>query len=206
MLRKTGLLAIVTGSFICASVFAADDGFYLYGAAGPSKIILKQGDIDASLGQNNVVSKVEEHDRGYKAQIGWMFNNYFGVEGGFVKLGKAKYSATYTGGSSTSETKIDGYSVAGVVVFPLSKAFSLIGKAGMFGSNVRVDTSNSAGVTSTATSDKWWPTAGFGAMLSITPQFAVRADYDRYSKQGDKKQTGDLQVDLWTLGLVYKFF
>jgi OOP family OmpA-OmpF porin len=48
-------------------------------------------------------------------------------------------------------------------------------------------------------------TYGIGAGFDFTKRLGVRLDWDRYSKLGDSNTTGESDVDMISLGVVFKF-
>lgn len=96
------------------------------------------------------------------ATVGYRFNQNFAVEGGYVDLGKASYSANFTGG-------------------------------------------NANGPGSSASSTNWKPNFGIGGTYNVDKQLGIRVEYERFSNLGDTNTTGEVNVDLMSAGVVYKF-
>jgi OOP family OmpA-OmpF porin len=151
---------------------------------------------------------VDEKDVGYKLQIGYMVNRNFGVEGGWVDLGKFRYNASFTGGSAQADIKASGINIAGIGVLPLDHGFSLFGKLGVINAKVKTNVSASGpggSASANESSTNWSPNYGLGVMYDVSPKFAIRAEWERFDKVGDKNKTGEGDVDLLSVGLRFSF-
>jgi len=183
------ILALLAAFAISAPAFAADTGGYLVGMVGQTKV----KDIDTA-GLANV--SVDDTDTGFKLGGGYAFHRNFGVEVAYVDLGKATASA----GGQTAEAKSSGLVVVAVGMLPLSNQFTLLGRLGLIDATVKL---SGPGGSDKSTDLK--TTFGIGASYSFTPKFAGRVDIDRYSKLGDSNTTGESDVDMISIGVVYKF-
>ena len=119
-----------------------------------------------------------------------------------------KYSASYAGGSANASTKASGFNVAAVGILPVNESFSLFGKLGVIDGKVE-ETVSATGPGGSANASekttKWKGNYGVGATYNINKQVGVRAEYERFSKLGDSNTTGTSDVDLFSLGAVFKF-
>lgn len=208
-------LMAATALALSASAFAGD--WYVTGSIGRSSWHLDgaQTDLDSSLvanGLTGVSSNLKKEGTGYKVQLGYELNRYFAVEGGYVDLGKAKYAATFTGGSDAVEFTARGWNIDAIGSIPLGQDFSLFGKAGLI--NAKKEVSFTATGAASLSSGKvsatnWKPTWGIGANYNVSKNVSLRGEFERFSKLGHNNSTGDStgenDVDLWSLGMVYKF-
>ncbi len=186
---KRHILALLGAFAISVPAFAADTGGYLVGMVGQTKA----KDIDTT-GLTNV--SVDDTDTGIKLGGGYAFHRNVGVEAAFVDLGKA----TATAGGQTVEFKSSGLAVVAVGMLPVSNQVTLLGRLGFIDATVKA-----TGPGASDKSTKVKTTFGIGASYSFTPKFAVRGDFDRYSKLGDKNTIGESDVDMISVGVVYKF-
>jgi OOP family OmpA-OmpF porin len=151
-------------------------------------------DIDTTGVPN---ASVKDTGTGIKLGGGYAFSRNLAVEAAYVDLGKATASA----GGQTAEAKASGPVVVAVGMLPLgSSQFTLLGRLGLIDGTVKL---SGPGGSDKATKVK--PTFGIGVAYSLTPQFAVRGDIDRYSKLGDNNTTGESDVDMISVGVVFKF-
>src|SRR5262245_57423097 len=76
---------------LAGAAYAQDQGFYVGGGAGISKA-LDPADCSDSLGFSVSNCNIEDKKTGWKVFVGYQFNPYVAVEGGYTDLGKFKTS------------------------------------------------------------------------------------------------------------------
>lgn len=197
-------------SLTMASAFAGD--WYLVGSIGQSKVKdAGKGDIDAALvsaGATGLSSSLDDTDTGYKFQLGYRFNPNWAIEGGYVDLGKFNYNATFTGGTASAQVKASGLNIAGVGTYPINDQFSVFGKLGFIDGKVEESiTATGPGGTASgsASATKVKANYGFGATYNLSKAWGLRAEWERFSKLGDNNTTGESDVDLLSVGVVFNF-
>jgi OmpA-OmpF porin, OOP family len=190
---------------------AVAGNWYLYGAAGTTDAKIDQAANDADLrsfGATNISSSVDQSSSGFKAQVGYQINRHLAVEGGYVNLGKFKYNATFTGGNTGAEIKVDGWNVSAVGFLPMSDRFAFLGKAGLIAATVSQSGSIAGlpGVTanSVSTTDVK-PSLGVGIVYDLSRFVAIRAEYEKFFKLGNNDTTGESDVNMLSVGVVYRF-
>jgi OOP family OmpA-OmpF porin len=140
-----------------------------------------------------------------KGFVGYKFNKYVAVEGGYYYLGKIDNQYAGPGGYGTVTSTLDAWLLDAVLFLPLNGNFSLLGKVGAVNSNIDTQTlgtvpSNLLPVTKRQTNFMW----GLGAQLDIDARWAIRAEYENLGKFGDAN-TGDMRVQLWSGSAMVKF-
>lgn len=190
-----------------ASALAQDGngktGFYAYGSVGISmaKYNHEQARSNAETAFGPGASFTDDADRyAGKALIGYKFNKYFGVEGGYVDVAKISIAASGPGGSGTAEAKLRGAQLAAVAWLPMTQQLSLFLKLG--GAAIRTTYKSS-----TAPDDKTNDVQtffGLGFQYDFANDFFGRAEYERYSNYGNSS-TGDVTANIYSVGLGYKF-
>lgn len=209
MLKKITLITSIVAATVATPVFAGD--VYVVGSIGYSRVDLDKATVDndlTSAGATNVNSTLDKNDTGYKIQIGYQFNQNFTVEGGYVDLGKAKYSASYTGGNAAADAKASGINIAAIGILPINESFSVFGKLGLINAKVEISASATGpggSASGTASATKWKPNFGIGGTYNINKQVGIRAEIERFSKLGDSDNTGESNVDMLSAGVMYKF-
>ena len=208
---KIKIIAVTVATLLLGIPAAQAENFYVLGSIGQSKYQkYNSGDLAAAmvdLGATGVTASTDDSDTGYKLQLGYRFNEYFAVEGGYVSLGKATGQSRFTQGSYNESFKADGINVDAVGSFPLGAGFAIFGKLGAAYTTLKADGSAiGAGVAGSASLKESKVNATFGAGLNydITDAIAVRAEYERF-KVGDSGDTGDGNIDLMSLGVAFKF-
>lgn len=116
----------------------------------------------------------------WAANLGYMFNQYVGLEAGYQTFGLATATATrVAGGASSSMTTTFG-GFDGVVkgVLPVSNAFDLFAKVGTVDMHARTTGSiaNVAAVVPSAST--WMPLVGVGAAYNVNSNVAVTLQDD----------------------------
>lgn len=202
MLKKTLLAAAILGLTSASLTATANEQMngYLFGSVGQSDADLSKSSLDAFYGVTPpaITSSLDETDTAFKVGAGIQLNQHFAVEFQYTDLGTATYKATdgITNLRLTAETTGLGASVVGTI--PLDR-LSLFGKLGYHQMKTKVRESFHG--FSNSDSEKEWVTGmGLGVAFSVNHDFDVVAEYERYRKVAD-----DYDVDMWSVGLRYKF-
>ncbi|MDR0480377.1 MAG: outer membrane beta-barrel protein, partial [Gallionellaceae bacterium] len=123
---------------------AQAQNFYVLGSIGQSKIkgLGSADEYTAELtgaGLTGVSASVDDSDTAYKLQLGYQFNKYFALEGGYFDLGKAGVNGQFTGGRYDFTFKASGVNVSALGILPLSDDFSIFGKLGAAYTSAKAD-------------------------------------------------------------------
>lgn len=194
-MKKQIILASILGA-LALPVMA--DNFYVFGDVGQGKT-----EIDGS--DDYTFSKTATS---YSLGAGYNINKFFGVELGYRDFGETKDHFDGVNGTDHYDS-VDKYDVtawqASVIgKLPISNEFNLYGRVGL--ANIKVDYeaadyypdgNNPIPYTNSETKTK--ALIGVGASYDITPQFAVRAEYNQYAKWNDTK------LSALTVGATYAF-
>lgn len=152
---------------------------------------------------------------------GFMFNNYFGLEGGYRRLGKSSLGAagsvtgTFLGkplvvtGAWAASTNTDGFYVGPVLNYEFKQGLRVNARAGAYLWTNKATTSGAAlqtfngtaygagvvaSMKNTGTSEYW----GLGGSYRIMPNLDVGLNYDRF--KADSRF-----YDVWGVRLKYSF-
>jgi OOP family OmpA-OmpF porin len=187
---------IAAAALLAAGACAASAAdFYVGGSVGSSRY---HADDDVANG----FTVNDKNDTGYKLFGGVSITENFGVEAGYVNLGKLKFTDTSFGPAVSGTIKGTGFFVDAVGTLPLgSSGFAVLGKIGVFNGKAKATATGPLGSGSaddSGTDVKF----GIGASYTITKSLQVRAEWERYrfNIDGDKGDT-----DLLSVGLTYKF-
>jgi len=195
-LKKTTIAALLAASGLAISSASmaqgkpADTGWY----AGVSL-----GQSSASDGCNGVSGagvSCEDTDTAFKIFGGYKVNRNFGVELGYTDLGKVSAS----GGGVTASIETTALELVGVGSYPINNQFSIYGKLGFY----RAATKLKSNVGVSADENNTDLTYGLGVQYNFTGNLGVRGEWQRYSSVGGG-DIGDSDVDVLSVGLVYKF-
>jgi OmpA-OmpF porin, OOP family len=188
-MRIRGIAVLLAASALSIPAHAADTGWYLFGDVGQTKV----KDIDTTGIPN---PSVDDTDTGFRVGGGYMFHKNFGAEIAYVDLGKA----TVTSGGQTVEAKASGEVVSLVGVLPIGEQFSLFARLGFINGTVKL-----SGPGGSVDSTDVKTTYGVGAGFNFTRQLGVRLNWDKFAKLGDSNTTGESDVDMISVGVVFKF-
>lgn len=147
----------------------------------------------------------DDSDMAYRLGIGYQLNQNFGVEASYINLSDLAASGTYLGAAFTQKVSGDAFQFAVIGTAPINESFSVFGKVGVARASLDND-ANVIGVGAgkeSANSTK--ATFGVGASYNINKQMAIRAQYEDLGKWGDDATTGTSKVNMFSVGIAYKF-
>jgi OOP family OmpA-OmpF porin len=169
-------------------------GFYIGLGAGMSDF------KDACDGISGPGVSCDDSDTATKVFGGYQFNRNFAVEVGYTDLGKGSASQTGVGSASLEAS---GFEILAVGIAPLNPQWSLYGKLGIFSSEVDLKVSPGLGTNESESGTDL--TYGFGVGWNITKNFTLRAEYQVYSDLGDENTTGEGDVNVLGVNVIFRF-
>lgn len=119
-------------------------GWYLGGQLGLATTDTSDSNLDSLYQQAGIdadSTKVDDNDMAYSLFIGYQFNQYFGLEAGYMDLGERKVDfsgqtldleAYYDLAEHVYPETADGLSINLVARYPLTEDFNIAGKLGYF--------------------------------------------------------------------------
>jgi OOP family OmpA-OmpF porin len=163
---------------------------YQRGFWGHAGISVGRGEIDAPCPPG---FGCDQKDTVYRAYAGGRFNNAVGLEIGAINLGEYD-----RGGGQTDGWGLDLALVAGV---PIGANSAIFGKLGTLYARTEV-TGTATPTFQTGKERGWGARYGIGGQIGLTPQWAVRVDWDRFriALPGSKED-----LDTYMLGVQYTF-
>jgi OOP family OmpA-OmpF porin len=160
--------------------------------------------LGGSLGQTSfdiscpAASSCDDSDTAWKIYGGLEVNEYISMEVGYADLGKTKIS-----GATSGTAEANGMTLQLIGTYALNPSFSLVGRGGMNILNLDVKTTGGQVLDEGDTDVAW--SLGLGAQYNITESMGLRLEWEHYFKVGDASTTGEMDIDLISAGLVYKF-
>ena len=142
--------------------------------------------VGVSLGSANIEIddsgvNFDANDFGWKIFGVYMFNENWGIEGGYIDLGKPDDAINIAGvGSVNVEVDANGFELFGVGSFPVSTNVDLFGKAGV----IFWDADLSANVAGTGIDDSDDGTdfaLGVGGRWNASDQFSLRGEWEWFN-------------------------
>ena len=203
------LLAVIaiSAAGMAAPALAADSNFYMVAGIGRSSIDVDPNSINFFATANGLASSVtvpSSNSFGWKLQLGFQFNKYVALEGGYEGLGKASYFNINNVYTAQGEKRAALVNLDLVGKFPLGDSFSLLGRLGMFEWETRSDLPTAVSLIGKTENGFDWK-FGAGVQYDFTNAFSLRGEFERFNGVGKPQTAGDSKVNLFTLGAVLKF-
>jgi len=196
-----GLLAASTLAFSPISqAQTSTDNWYVGVGAGQGKGKDVCTDV-ASIG----ISSCDDTANGYRIFAGFTFNKNFWVEFGYSDFGKADASGVVLSVPVTAEWKATAWDVSMLGMLPVADNFSVFGRLGIAMWNVDLDV-NASGFPASQSASGADPVYGVGVEYNFTKQFGLRGEWARYSNVGDDNSTGQTDVDVTGVSVLYRFY
>jgi OOP family OmpA-OmpF porin len=161
----------------------------------------------------------DTEDSGYGFEVGYRFNRWLAVEGGYVDLGDTTFRASAPGflafnpdGSADTFTQkltsnVSGFIVSALGIIPLSFRFEAYGRVGLLIGNDEIEArvANSIGSDSLEVSESSTDTmVGIGVAFSLAEIYSIRAEVMRVLDAGDEL-SGENDIDILSLGVTVRF-
>jgi OOP family OmpA-OmpF porin len=194
-MKKLFLAGVIASAFI--AVPAAAQGYIGFGL-GSAKLSGADGSVSTPYGLATV-SGADSTKGSYKIYGGYQITPNWGVEGQYSDLGKRDFTATLGLDSVRANVKLYQYSVAATGTLPLDGGFAIFGKLGVSNNNGKI--SDGGGKSGNKTSGL----IGIGASYSLTPQLALRLEYEDFGKFGEGQSGSSIHADNFSLSLKYAF-
>lgn len=189
----TGLVAATAG--ISSPAFAQDSGWYLGASAGASKV------KDFCPDLIPVGTSCDETSAAYGVFGGYQFNRFLGAELGYTDLGEAETSAA----GITETLKVKGFEALGVGTIPIHPRFEVYGKVGVFLWDLK-DKCEGISCTFSSLSETGSDlTYGLGVKFNFSKNAGMRVQYQRYKDVGKESTTGESDIDVYSVGVVFNF-
>jgi OOP family OmpA-OmpF porin len=189
---------------------AQEQKFYVFGNIGSGKIDFDKGPNDAALrnaGATNLSSTVNDTATAVMVGAGYKFVPQASVEVAYLAVSDYTYKAAFTQGTATDAISASGFGLNLVGYLPLGEKVDLYGKLGIWSFSVDDTATISAAGFAQAkqSSSNTTPMIGVGIEFKLTPQFAIRAEYDHFTKIGDDSTIGSSKLDYLSAGIAFSF-
>src|SRR5258706_3528069 len=210
---KTAALAAGLAAFAAYSAQAADfnlKGWYIGADVGQSHYGQKGDGLDGAFASRGFSSSssIDTNDTGSALDVGYQFNKWFAVEGGYIDLGKFDFASNLPSsapGAMSGRVKSEGARLTAVGIIPLDHGFSLYGKAGIAQLRTQLGGCKSARQELGSSHQQTSGTVRLGATYDITKAISARICWGRFMNANDNTNTGKADIELLSPGLVYRF-
>lgn len=206
--RTLGLSGI---GLLAFSALAQESSFYYGGlSVGQSQTNLEEDHITQSQTGNALAItdiKRNERDTAYKLFLGYQFNNFYALEGGYFSIGKPHFTSTTSpAGTLDGEVKLQGWNIDLVGFLPLMGGLSALARVGVHNTKASDQFRGTGAVVPADASPSETHTSykvGAGLQYAFTESFFVRGEIERYRvADGMGNHNG---VNVASLSLVFPF-
>lgn len=189
-------LAAVAASTAVGAAPAAphDAGWYLGAGIGRASHTISPGFPPGT--------RIDNQATAYRLYGGFQFNRYLMLETAYVDLGSVKVDSP----TEFARIKARAMTFGAIGMLPLTPDFSLTGKLGLASLHAQANAGTKSG-SRRSDSSATRATLLFGAGLRylVTPNVALRADYDHLHKTGIFASGGKLGSSMMSVAVDYRF-
>lgn len=209
--KASGLATLAALVALAGAPASADDsGWYVGGNLGLSKADIDKERITRALADGGLATTSFDEDGttiGFKVLGGYQFSRHFALEGGYFNLGEFGFVAsTSPPGTLSGDTTVHGLNLDPVGIWPLTDKLSAFGRIGLSYVETESRYQGSGAVTPPPDGDNRAANykVGAGLQYDFARAWGARAEVERYRIEDAVGNDGD--ADLFSLGLVYRFF
>lgn len=161
-------------------------------------------------------SSLDDSDGAYGVYVGYRWNSYVATELGYVNLGEGLFEAELSDPALVAEPTVfsarlrtTGITAAMLGIFPVAGMFDLHGRAGIYYADTRYRerqdfTDSDTFLSAESKANSFDAFAGIGAAWNFDDNYSLRVEYQKFLNVGDKDDTGEVDVDLLTIGVLFR--
>lgn len=202
----------VPGLLGAAAEAPAQEKWYASISFGASNATIDEGVVAVTGTTSSNVSR-DERDPGFKVLVGYQFSPHFALEGGYAHLGEFRLTrdvSAPTAGTVNADVRIKGLVLDVVGTLPIGRGISGFAKLGALLSETKtfrvtggtVATPFGSGST---INDELNLKFGLGLQYEVSSRVSLRGELERYRKVGEATTTGEVSIDLYSVGLLFRF-
>jgi OOP family OmpA-OmpF porin len=192
MTRDKALIAAILGAAVMAAPAVSmaqargETGWYVGASVGQSK---------AKVADCAGFSSCDTKAATFGILGGYQINRNFAAELGYHDFGRVTLS-----GPGSANIKANAAELVGLGAYPFANRFSVYGKLGAYHAESKLSP-GSASLKDRNTD----LTFGFGARYDVTRETGVRAEWQRYKNVGGDDTGGKYDIDVISIGLIWRF-
>jgi OOP family OmpA-OmpF porin len=207
------LLSALIAANLAPAAQAADTGWYLGAALGASRIDIEDSALPVTGATAHSLAK-DETDMGFRGFVGYQFNPWLAVEGGYAELGEFNATRSVTApfvGTASATGDVSGFNLDVVGRIPVANNWAIYGKAGVVRSTTKTSISTTGAIAlapgananpeETENNLKY----GLGFQYGLGKDMNLLGEWERYNNLGDSATTGEVDLNLFSIGLQIKF-
>jgi OOP family OmpA-OmpF porin len=182
-MKTQSIIIVALVAVLTPAIALAESGFIVGASVGSAELSDDFGGFD-----------VDANSTAYRFTVGWKFNDYLAIEGGYHNFGRFDQSFDIEGTSVDVSLKADGFTLGVVGQLPLGDRWSLLARSGAFFWDGDADINNASAATPEDTNFYF----GVGAQFAIGEKLFLTADGSRYDLDGSAS-------NVFSVGLNYTF-
>jgi len=192
--------SVLVGSGLAPLAAAAQSSWYVGASLGQSAIKASPGEVESGFllddGFTASGTTLDKKDTGWKGYAGYRFNPFFAAEVGYADLGSASFNTTIVGAPAGTTpappfpihatAKARGVFLSALAHWPITQAFSLFAKAGVFRSDAKfTELITGTDITRVSRTDRRSDANyGVGLQWQFTGTVAARLEWERFKNIG----------------------
>jgi OOP family OmpA-OmpF porin len=195
MRRDRVLVAALLGAAVMAAPAVSmaqargDTGWYVGASVGQSR---------AKVADCAGFSSCDTKAAAFGILGGYQINRNFAAELGYHDFGRVTLS-----GPGSANIKANAAEFVGLGAYPFANRFSVYGKLGAYHAESKLSPPGSGSVSLKDRNTDL--TFGFGAQYDVTREAGVRAEWQRYKNVGGDDTGGKHDIDVISIGLIWRF-
>ena len=174
------LLTASLGAALAACSFSAHAG-----NADPNNFFIN---ASAGMSHSNVDGLTDKNSWGYGLNFGYRWQDTWGVEAGYVDLGKPEAKGFYYGYPYDLKLHVNGFTLGGNGRWRLSDTWHVTARLGAFFSKSKVTASG--GLQGEDSDNDVNVYVGAGIAYDVSPNFSLGLNIDRYQAKAKRFITG----------------
>lgn len=212
----------VNTSLLVASVMLATSvatsahaQWYVGATGGTAKTKLNPDGLNVQfldLGFTSSTTRSDESSAALRAFGGYQFNRYLALEAGYSDLGNVSFGASVVpAGTLEKRTKTTGYDISAVVMYPILDRLNVFARVGAFSSERKSQFTTMGsiellnGVSADSKQKQNKTTLAAGLTYNVASNIDLRLEYAQYGKYEDELLEGSQKINVYLLGVAYRF-
>ena len=110
-----------------------------------------------------------------------------------------------TAPGASLDIKASAWELVGIGAWPVANQFSVYGKLGFYQGEVKAGASLTGVGSGSIKETNTDLTYGLGVQYDVSREFGIRGEWQRYGKLGGGNLGGDFDIDVLSIGAIYRF-